>query len=260
MKSLNFLRGSRGAIKIIISLVALLAMSNAQAVLLGLVPDPVPDAKSRNTIDYYYTNGSDSSGGFTMEIRGLVTGVSDNSGLENVSGGACAGGLGCYTLDASFNSGGEFQSGTINLTGTTAGGQLGPLNSGTLVQGNLTDFGWGGMDESGLFEFIYDFTGGDFSTVWGATNGGTVIDTRELAFGAGLLGTCNGADQSDCYDLGDWDASGLMTQEFSTAQPNGIFLSGLTTSDTFVPVPAAIWLFGSALGYLALMRRRALQG
>jgi len=91
--------------------------------------------------------------------------------------------------------------------------------------------------------------------VWAADNGGTIIDTRELAQGAGMLGACNGADQSDCY-MGDWDTSGLMTQEFSTAQSPGIFLSGGTTSDTFVPVPAAVWLFGSALGLVAFMRRR----
>ena len=83
-----------------------------------------------------------------------------------------------------------------------------------------------------------------------------MIDTRELAFGAGMLGACDAVNQTDCYNLGDWDASGLMTQEFSTAQSPNLFLSGLTTSDTFVPVPAAIWLFGPAIGLLGFLRRR----
>ena len=255
MNSANFLRVSRRTVKVFVGILAIFAVSNANAVLLGLVPDPVPDAKARNTIDYFFTNGTDNSGGFTMEVRGLVTGLADNTGLHNVSG-SCAGGLGCYTLDATFNSSGVFQGGSISLTGSAPTSS--PLvNSGTIVTGDLTDFGWGGSNESGLFEFIYDITGGDFGSVWGAINGGTIIDTRELALGAGMMGTCNGADQTDCYNLGDWDSSGLMTQEFSTSQSPGAFLSGGTTSDTFVPVPAAVWLFGSALGYLALMRRRA---
>jgi len=103
-------------------------------------------------------------------------------------------------------------------------------------------------------DFIGDGSGwnippGNFTT-------GTIIDTRELAFGANMLGTCSGADTSDCY-IGDWDTSGLMSREFSTAKSPGIFLSGATTSDTFIPVPAAMWLFGSAIGFLSLMRRRA---
>jgi hypothetical protein len=127
----------------------------------------------------------------------------------------------------------------------------------------LYNFGWGGNNETGLFEFAYDFDpqdGGDFvhSEAWEFNDqGGTIIDTRELAMGAHFVGTCNGSDQSGCVNIGDWDISGLMTQEFSTAESPGNFLSGLTTSDTFVPVPAAIWLFGSAIGFLSFMRRRA---
>ena len=240
-----------------ICILFLLAAGNANAVLLGLIPDPYPDAKARNTINYYYTNGNDSSGGFTMEIRGLVTGVDDGAGLHNVSGGCL--GLGCYTLDATFTSAGIFSMGTISLTGTAASSaRLG--NSGTFVNGTLTNFGWGGNDESGLFEFTYDLNSGDFvgdGTYWGpVTEGGTIIDTRELAAGANFVGICNGDDQSGCY-VGEWDVSGLMTGEFSTAQSPGPFLSGATTSDTFVPVPAAVWLFGSAIGFLTVMRRRA---
>ena len=239
-------------------------MGNANAVLLGLIPDPIPDAKARNTIDYYFTNGSNSSGGFTMEIRGLITGVDDGAGLHNVSGSCLT--LGCYSLDATFSSAGDFSAGTISLTGTApTSARL--ANSGTIFAGTLTKFGWGGNDQSGLFEFFIDQPlSGDFvADEWWCNspqnngpchNGGTIIDTREIAFGAGMLGTCNGADTSGCF-TGDWDTSGLMTQEFSTAKSPGAFLSGATTGDTFVPVPAAMWLFGSAIGFLSFMRRRA---
>lgn len=263
MKSIRLLRGLRSPVNFLITSILLFFVAgNANAVLLGLVPDPFPDAKARNSINYYYTNGNDDTGGFTMEIRGLITGIDDSVGLNNVSGSCFS--LGCYTLDASFTQAGDFSAGTISLTGTAPSSTV-LANSGTLVSGTLTDFGWGGFNQSGLFEFKYDFDGlgGDFvgdgiNQPWGpATNGGTIIDTRELAFGADFMGTCNGGNQSDCYDLGDWDTSGLMTREFSTAQSPGNFLSGLTTSDTFVPVPAAVWLFGSAIGFLGFMRRRA---
>lgn len=257
MKSFDFLRGSRRpAITIIIGILSIFAVGSANAVLLGLVPDVVPDAKARNSIDYYFTNTTDNTGGFTMEVRGLVTSLVDLTGVHNVSGDCSS--LGCYTLDATFTSGGIFSGGSISLTGIAPTSSP-LLNSGVLVTAPLTDFGWGGNNQSGLFEFSYDLlsnqASGDFKDVWAADNGGTIIDTRELAQGAGMLGTCNGADQSGCY-VGDWDTSGLMTQEFSTAQSPGIFLSGGTTSDTFVPVPAAVWLFGSALGFVAFMRRR----
>ena len=71
MKSFDFLRGSRRpAITIIIAILSIFAVGSANAVLLGLVPDVVPDAKARNTIDYYFTNSTDSTGGFTMEVLG----------------------------------------------------------------------------------------------------------------------------------------------------------------------------------------------
>lgn len=246
----------------------MVAAGSANAVLLNLDPDVTPDAKARNTIDYYYTNGTDNTGGFTMEVRGYVTQLVDDNGVHNASGGnvtgtPCQFGFGCYTLDAYFDSSGSFVSGTISLTGGFPTSS--PLvNSGTIVTGDLVDFGWGGTNESGLFEFFYDCTGGDYcdDAIWDADNGGTVIDTRELAFGAHMVNSCDGSVGDMCYNLGDWDASGLMTQEFSTGKctnPNPTLctaLSGLTTSDTFVPVPAAMWLFGPALGLLAFMRRR----
>lgn len=247
---------------------SLLAAGSAHAVLLNLDPDVTPDAKSRNTVNYYFTNGTDNSAGFTMEVRGYVTQLVDDTGVHNASGGnvtgaPCAFGFGCYTLDATFNSLGEFQSGTINLTGGFPTSSPN-VNSGTIVIGDLTDFGWGGDNASGLFEYAFDITGGDFGApaIWDADTGGTVIDTRELAFGANFINSCDGSVGDMCYNLGDWDTSGLMTREFSTGKctnPNPLLctaLSGLTTSDTFVPVPAAIWLFGPALGLLAVMRRR----
>ena len=94
------------------TLLWLCTLSTANAALLGLVPDGVPDAKTWNSIDYT-ANGS---GGFDMVIGGFVTALDDGVGLSNPLG-ACSG-LACYTLNASFDGSGNLLSGgTIKMVG-----------------------------------------------------------------------------------------------------------------------------------------------
>ena len=69
--------------------------------------------------------------------------------------------------------------------------------------------------------------------------------------------TSGGAcDVADVYVLACLDAA--LVQSFNDwSTPDNKALSHITFYDTsVVPVPAAVWLFGSALGGLGLMRRR----
>ncbi len=122
-------------------------------------------------------------------------------------------------IDASGNLGGG---GTITIGGTLAG--LGHT-SGTLLTGTLTDIGFASeASESGsTLEFLFNVTGGDLQSVYGGT-GGVILSTTGFN----------------------------KTNSWSIDFANGAF-AGL--SDTFgvspVPVPAAVWLFGSALIGLA---------
>jgi hypothetical protein len=117
----------------------------------------------------------------------------------------------------------NFQSGTI-VTGT-------PVNATTY--GYLYPFGYSGTGAAGTFEFVFDNIGGDFAAYAGpGAYGGIIVSTFNLTGAAG-----------------GWDAAGIGF--WKTAH------SGTANVDTFVPVPGAVWLFGSALAGLAALRRKA---
>lgn len=116
----------------------------------------------------------------------------------------------------------NFQSGTI-VTGT-------PVNA--TNYGYLYPFGYSGTGAGGTFEFVFNNIGGDFAAYAGpGAYGGIIVSTSNLTGAAG-----------------GWDAAGINF--WKTAH------SGTANVDTFVPVPGAVWLFGSALAGLAALRRR----
>jgi hypothetical protein len=129
-------------------------------------------------------------------------------------GGAIVGGT--FNLNAEIDAGGNLLGGIIII-----GGTVGAANSGTLLTGNLTDIGFSEVvGVSDPLEFLFEVTGGDLAGAYGGT-GGTILTGTDFA---GWLGN------------------------FANAPFSG-------ASDTFtvspVPVPAAVWLFGSALLGLA---------
>ncbi|MFC1773566.1 hypothetical protein ACFL3A_09470 [Pseudomonadota bacterium] len=128
-------------------------------------------------------------------------------------------------------------SATIDATGTLIGGSLTiggtvptlGFTSGTLFTGTLTAFGFPNVG-SDPFEFLLDVTGGDAASLYGSGPAGVI-----------LSGTGFGGDfVSDFSNL-------------STGPGTGIAVANVGT----VPIPAALWLFGSGLlGLIGLARRR----
>ncbi|BAZ95164.1 hypothetical protein TspCOW1_30110 [Thiohalobacter sp. COW1] len=123
-----------------------------------------------------------------------------------------------YSLTASLDSG----------TGTLTSGSLEIQDGSSVTQlsGSLTAFGYTDAGSKDVFEFLFDVTGGALAGDFGAL-GGIIIVT----------------DTSD------------FTGDFGID-----FTAASTSNDTFaavVPVPAAVWLFGSGLlGLAAAARRR----
>lgn len=124
-----------------------------------------------------------------------------------------------YSLTASLDSGtGALTSGSLEIRDGSSATQL---------SGDLTAFGFADdpTGDSDVFEFLFDVTGGALAGDFGAL-GGIIIVT----------------DTSD------------FAGDFGTG-----FTAASTSNDTFavVPVPAAVWLFGSGLlGLAAAARRR----
>ncbi|MDH4023513.1 MAG: VPLPA-CTERM sorting domain-containing protein [Gammaproteobacteria bacterium] len=119
------------------------------------------------------------------------------------------------------------------------------FQSGTIVSGTPTSaipygfsgvFGHSGTDAAGTFEFKFNNVAGDMA-VFG-DNGGVIASTFNLSHA--LLPGGGGAT---------WDSKGVNFWKNN--------FSATVNVDTFVPVPAAAWLFGTALACMGWLRRRS---
>jgi hypothetical protein len=249
-------------------------LMTANAATIGLSSGPLPDLSTSNpSFDYIYVQaqcldalGSGDSGdcGTSIDVGGTKndrdfssTEVVAGSGQLSITGStmtiepeAGAGFWfienGNYTLTANFDAGGLITDASLSILGNVVqggGDDAGnDFQSGTLaLSATMIDFGFQGNGTVGTFEFVFqpvtgdmvDFVGGDTLNVIAASTGFTQL--------SGFSGV-NG------WDPLENDDPSIFLQSFSAS-------SG--TIDTFVPVPAAAWLFMSALMTLGVVRRKA---
>lgn len=195
-KMVTSLKGLLGA--------SLLALSlNAQAAPLNLTLLDSPDIAS------FFINTSYNAASDTLSATGYALRFA--SGAESAL--MIAGGL--YMLQANIDGSGVLSGGSITIEGTID--SLG-YTSGTLLQGTLTDFGYGAGD---TLEFLFSPTGGDLAGLYGS-DGGII--------------------------MGQTGFHGSFHQDFGALTA--------VADVAAVPVPAAVWLMLSALAGLAGVRRR----
>lgn len=156
----------------------------------------------------------------TFFASGFAFELKDGSGVRQINGGL-------FDLGATIDNSGILSGGTLTIGGTIAA--LG-FNSGTLLTGTLTALGFPGNGGDPL-EFLFDVTGGDAAGLYGSS--------------AGIILSNSGFSGSFAADF-DNLLGGLAGTGYSLAD----------TAPTAMPVPAALWLFGSGLLWLAGMTRR----
>jgi len=156
------------------------------------------------------------TGSFTAS--GFASQLDDDGSIpaESITGGTS-------DLSATIDSAGILSGGTLTIGGTVA--SLG-FTSGTLLTGNLTAFGFPNAGGDPL-EFLFDVTGGDAAALYG---GGSIP--------GGIILSDSGFGGS--FDI-DWSNTGSGVADVAPAA---------------VPLPAAVWLFGSGLLGLVGMARR----
>ena len=150
------------SISLALSLAVLLLASASQSAPLNLVLEPTPDIVS-GTIDIQYTAASDvfSATGFAFDLDGLNLDAP-----------------GSFSLSAIIDEFGVLSSGTLSILGT----QAPLLNSGTLLTGSLTNFGFAGDATGMLFEFEFDVTGGDLAPAYSGAPGGVIMSSTLNSF------------------------------------------------------------------------------
>lgn len=203
----------------------LLLGSIAQAAPLNLTLLDTPDIVS-GFIDVTYDAAGDSfvATGFAQEL--------DDDGsvpAEAISDGS-------FDLTASIDATGALSDGTLTLGGTVA--SLG-FNSGTLLTGDLTAFGFPGAGGDPL-EFLFTVTAGDAAGLYGSAPAGLILSAT--GFG-GNFG-------SDFDNLDEGIIDGVLTPIPGT----GTAVANVAP----VPLPAALWLFAAGLvGLVGVGRRRS---
>ena len=125
---------------------------------------------------------------------------------------------GVFDLKATIDNSGKLLSGTVSVTGRREN-MANPLE--TLVEGNLTDFGY---QTGGPFEFLFDVTGGCLTCFDPLLPGGILLDAKS-------------------------NFAGSFTNDFDG--------KGGVSDTAPIPVPAAVWLLGTGIfGLLTASRRK----
>jgi hypothetical protein len=225
-------RPSRLGAGVFLAFGLILAVTRVGAAPLNLTLPHYPDLNSEGTIGYVYkANGNPANQGGTFTIAGISTMT-----MVNAPGGVTTSFInGTYDLVATFDTSGNFTGGTLAVLGSSA---TDPTWGGpNIISADLVEFGFSGVGTAGTFEFALDNITGDMSA-WGTTGGGVIVSALGMT-GAGISGL--------------WDPLNNTDMSFF---PNN-FSGTAFTIDTFVPVPAAAWLFGSALlGLFGVSRRK----
>ncbi len=166
---------------------------------LGLTLLDSPDIASF-FIDVSYDAGSD-----LLEASGFALVLNDDGsdpGEDILNG--------IFELSATIDAAGELWGGTLLIQGTVP--TLG-FNSGTLLTGDLSDFGFSTSND--LLEFTFDVTGGDAAALYGSI-GGTI-----LAF-TGFTGSF--ATDFDNLQGGQAGTGGGMSDGAAIPEPATAFL------------------------------------
>jgi len=99
----------------------------------------------------------------------------------------------------------------------------------------------------------WNITNTILSGFWGAGSDTLVQDSQNLMFGFLAVDQPGGIDAP----AGPFDPDALGNYQFAISVTDGFFpIESVAIEVNVVPVPAAVWLFGSALGILGWMRRR----
>jgi uncharacterized membrane protein len=154
----------------------------------------------------------------------------------------------------------------INNNGLIVGGSRMPSTGNTLFAA-----AW---DTSGNISFLNNFNAGSFgSKAWSVNDAGVLVGYDQFASGniatdptkTTAFVSLDGTNMVDLNTLVDLTGTGLVTLSMAyDVNANGDIVGvGLTSTGeqkafmlTAVPIPAAVWLFGSALGLLGWVRRR----
>lgn len=196
---------------LILSVVVALLCAQADASLIGLTKS-TPDIFS----DFITVSYNASSKTFTAQYGSPETLDTDkitshDSDIIN----------GSFTITAAVNNSGQATSGTLTIDGTIPSRGY---NSGTLLTGTLTQFGYQNPPGGQVFDFIFTVTGGDMASLYGSKAG------VNLSY------------------VGN-DFKGVFTSNFSN--------TGMGETDTFsVPEPASMMVLAGGLLCAAIRRRR----
>jgi len=223
------------AASVAVGLLTVLPSANAAVIVGDLTLDDfgVPDLTTFNaSLNYDFTAFCLADSGTTTGVCGTDNGLNGQSKVTYDGAVDIASSFGVLTIDGTsmavdYGSGLEAVASTsYNLTANFTGaglfdttGSSVSVTSPDFLTADLTDFGFAG--DAGSFELLFaaTFTSGDFAPA----------------------GTLGGVHITGASALGDWQSDWSSTVNVNTA---------------VVPVPAAVWLFGSGLLALAGVARR----